>query len=81
MGKFKKVLVEGSFQKFTDSPSEQVLISQVIANRLSVGVGDQISAFFQNSISQNIPNIRRFKVTGLFSSGFLISIITSYLEI
>ena len=66
----KSFLVEGRFPKITDSPSEQILISQVIANRLSVGVGDQISAFFQNSISQSIPNVRRFKVTGLFSSGF-----------
>ena len=66
----KSFLVEGSFPEFTDLPSEQILISQVIANRLSVGVGDQISAFFQNSMSQNIPNIRRFKITGLFSSGF-----------
>ena len=66
----KSFLVEGSFPEFTDLPSEQVLISQVIANRLSVGVGDQISAFFQNSISQSIPNFRRFKITGLFSSGF-----------
>ena len=66
----KSFLVEGRFPEFTDSPSEQILISQVIANRLSVGVGDQISAFFQNSISQSIPNLRRFKVTGLFSSGF-----------
>ena len=66
----KSFLVEGRFPEITDSPSEQILISQVIANRLSVGVGDQISAFFQNSISQSIPNLRRFKVTGLFSSGF-----------
>ena len=66
----KSFLVEGGFPEFTDLPSEQVLISQVIANRLSVGVGDQISAFFQNSISQSIPNFRRFEITGLFSSGF-----------
>ena len=66
----KSFLVEGGFPEFTDPPSDQVLISQVIANRLSVGVGDQISAFFQNSISQSIPNFRRFKITGLFSSGF-----------
>lgn len=66
----RSFLVEGSFPEFTDLASEQVLISQIIANRLSVGVGDQISAFFQNSMSQNIPNIRRFKITGLFSSGF-----------
>ena len=66
----KSFLVEGSFPEFTDLPSEQILISQVIANRLSVGVGDQISAFFQNSMSQSIPNVRRFKIAGLFSSGF-----------
>ncbi len=66
----KSFLVEGSFPEFVDAPSDQILISQVIANRLSVGLGDQISAFFQNSMSQSIPNVRRFEITGLFSSGF-----------
>ena len=63
-------LVEGSFPEFTDLPSKQILISQVIANRLSVEVGDELSAYFQNSMTQSMPNIRRLKITGLFSSGF-----------
>ena len=66
----KSFLVEGSFPKFTDLPSKQILISQVIADRLTVGVGDELSAYFQNSIAQSIPNVRRLKITGLFSSGF-----------
>ena len=34
----KSFLVEGSFPEFTDLPSEQILISQVIANRLSLSL-------------------------------------------
>jgi lipoprotein-releasing system permease protein len=46
------------------------LISQVIANRLSVGVGDTVTAYFQNTLTQKIPNVRKFKIVGLFLSGF-----------
>ena len=63
-------LVEGTFPKFTDTPSKEILISQVIANRLSVGVGDELTAYFQNFPEQRLPNIRKFKITGLFLSGF-----------
>ena len=63
-------LVDGNFPKFIDITSNQIIISQVIADRLSVGVGDELKAYFQNSKSQSIPNFRRFVIKGIFSSGF-----------
>ena len=63
-------LVDGNFPKFNDTPSNKIIISQVIADRLSVGVGDELKSYFQNSRSQSIPNFRKFVIQGIFSSGF-----------
>ena len=63
-------LVDGNFPKFNDTPSYKIIISQVIADRLSVGVGDELKSYFQNSRSQSMPNFRKFVIQGIFSSGF-----------
>ena len=63
-------LVSGGFPRIGKKTSNEILLSQVIAQRLSVGVGDEVSAYFQNSQNQQLPNVRRFKVVGLFLSGF-----------
>ena len=63
-------LVSGSFPRLGNKTSNEILLSQVIAQRLSVGVGDEVSAYFQNYQNQQLPNVRRFKVVGLFLSGF-----------
>ena len=63
-------MVSGSFPKLGNKTSNEILLSQVIAKRLSVGVGDEVSAYFQNYQNQQLPNVRRFKVVGLFLSGF-----------
>jgi lipoprotein-releasing system permease protein len=66
----KSFLVAGGFPQFEAKTSNEILLSQVIAQRLSVGIGDEVSAYFQNSQNQQLPNVRRFKVVGLFLSGF-----------
>ena len=52
----------------------------MIADRLTVGVGDELSAYFQSSIPQSIPNVRRLKITGLFSSGFSLRVVRADVE-
>jgi lipoprotein-releasing system permease protein len=66
----KSFLVAGDFPRFGEKTSNEILLSQVIAQRLSVGVGDEVSAYFQNSQNQQLPNVRKFKIVGLFLSGF-----------
>ena len=66
----KSFLVAGEFPRLGEKTSNEILLSQVIAQRLSVGVGDEVSAYFQNSQNQQLPNVRKFKVVGLFLSGF-----------
>lgn len=66
----KSFLVSGDFPQFGEKASNEILLSQVIAQRLSVAVGDEVLAYFQNSQNQKLPNVRKFKIAGLFLSGF-----------
>ena len=65
----KSFLVSGDFPQFGEKASNEILLSQVIAQRLSVAVGDEVLAYFQNSQNQKLPNVRKFKIAGLFLSG------------
>lgn len=64
----KDYLVFGTIPNFSKGINPEVLISQFLANRLNLKVGDSFNTFF---IKENqLPNIRRFKITGIFDSGF-----------
>lgn len=68
--KLNSFLVSGNFPVLGDKTSNEILLSGVIAKRLSIGVGDEVTAYFQNSKNQQLPNVRKFNVAGLFLSGF-----------
>ena len=63
-------LVEGRFPDLGEKVSNEVVVSKVIAQRLSLEIGDDVSAYFQNSLNQKLPNIRKFRIVGFFLSGF-----------
>jgi len=77
----KEYLVDGSLPNYQEKLNEEVLLSQAVANRLQLKVGDTFFTFFlkdENKASQNkkdplatnIPNQRRFKIVGIYDSGF-----------
>jgi lipoprotein-releasing system permease protein len=65
---FKDNLVEGEIPDYSLEQSiNQTLISQYLAGRLRVGVGDQVAIYFQNakgSMSQ-----RNFEIVGTYQTG------------
>ena len=64
---FKKNLVSGKVIDYTD-PTEskkQLMISEVIANRLKLKLGDKIYMYFV----QNPLRMRAFHVTGIYNTG------------
>ena len=66
----KSFLVEGTFPNFSNTVSNEIIISKEIFNKLKLKLGEHIEAFFFKDINQNYPNIRKFKVVGVFSTGF-----------
>tara|TARA_R110002126_G_scaffold278679_3_gene425301 strand:+ start:1496 stop:2731 length:1236 start_codon:yes stop_codon:yes gene_type:complete len=66
----KEYLVAGSIPDFSKQLNEDVLISQFLANRLNLKVGDKFNTFFMKEGENKLPNSRRFVIVGIFNSGF-----------
>lgn len=63
-------LVEGKLPDFSKTLNEEVIISKFLADRLNLKVGDNFNTFFIKEEQGKLPNSRRFRITGLFNSGF-----------
>ena len=55
---------------YTSLDRDEVVLSQTIAQRLTLKVGDEVMGYFQNSAEQRIPNTRKFRVAAIYNSGF-----------
>lgn len=66
----KEYLVEGKLPDFSKTLNEDVLISRFLADRLNLKVGDSFNTFFIKEEQGKMPNSRRFKLAGIFNSGF-----------
>lgn len=66
----KEYLVSGKLPDFSKNVNQEIIISQFLANRLNLKVGDFFNTFFIKEDQNQLPNIRRFKITGVFNSGF-----------
>jgi lipoprotein-releasing system permease protein len=68
-GNIKEYLVSGTLPDFSKN-TQEVVISQFLANRLQLKVGDSFNTFFIKEDQNRLPNVRRFKIAGIFNSGF-----------
>ena len=66
----KEYLVSGRLPDLSKNLNPEVVISQFLSNRLNLKVGDVFNTFFIKEEQNKLPNIRRFKITGIFNSGF-----------
>ncbi|KQB40781.1 ABC transporter permease [Flavobacterium aquidurense] len=66
----KEYIVEGKVPDFSKTLNEDVLISRLLADRLNLKVGDNFNTFFIKEEQGKMPNSRRFKIAGIFNSGF-----------
>lgn len=66
----KEYLVSGKLPDFSKDLNQEVVISQFLANRLNLKVGDSFNTFFIKEEQNKLPISRRFKITGIFNSGF-----------
>ena len=66
----KEYLVEGKIPDLKGILNGQVVLSQFLANRLNLKVGDNFNTFFMKESGDGLPNLRRFQVVGIFNSGF-----------
>lgn len=67
---FKEYLVKGELPDYSGDLNTEVLLSQLMANRLQLNIGDSFSAFFPKEEDPLKPNQRNFKLVGIYDSGF-----------
>ena len=66
----QEYLVSGELPNLNSQLNDQVLISEFLSNRLNLKVGDKFNTFFMKEETNQKPNLRVFKITGIFNSGF-----------
>jgi lipoprotein-releasing system permease protein len=65
----EEYLVEGKIPNLKSELNTEVLISEYLAKRLQLKVGDKFLTFFMKE-NGKLPNKRNFKITGIYNSGF-----------
>jgi lipoprotein-releasing system permease protein len=72
INRLKRNIISGKFD-LGKTFSNNLIIGKVLANKLMLKVGDHVTLFAlkddQIPTAQNLPNIERFVVTGIFESG------------
>lgn len=69
----KNFIVEGNF-KFTDSLAREVIIGKRLADKLEVGLGDEIAILTMKTktlFGLPEPKVEKYKVSALFNSGMV----------
>lgn len=67
---FEDFLIDGELPIYSEETSNDVIISQYLANRLQFKVGDSFQMLFAKEDTNRLPFIRNFTVVGIFNSGF-----------
>jgi lipoprotein-releasing system permease protein len=66
----EEYLIDGRLPKLKSNLNQEVLISQYLANRLKLKLNDSFNTFFLNEGDSKLPKSRRFKIVGIYNSGF-----------
>ena len=68
---FSKYITSGRVISLNSNISNEVIISEILSNKLLINLGDKFKATFFKSNSLSIPNERIFKVVGIYNSGLI----------
>ena len=66
----QEYLVAGRIPNLKDNLNTEVILSQYLANKLNLKVGDKFNTFFMKEGGNGMPNLRRFELVGIYTSGF-----------
>ncbi len=66
----KEYIIKGRLPIVNQNLNAEISISEFLANRLNLKVGDRFNTFFMKEESNHLPNLRRFQIVGIYNSGF-----------
>ena len=67
---FSEYLVSGNIPKLKSQLNNEIVISEYLSNRLKLSLGDSFNTFFMKDERNQLPKSRRFKIVGIYNSGF-----------
>ncbi len=67
---FSEFLVQGQLPDYKGKRNENVLLSEYLANRLNLKVGDRFNTYFFKDDVNKPPNIITYTISGIYNSGF-----------
>lgn len=65
----QEYIISGTIPNLKTNLNPEVIISQYLANRLQLKVGDKFNTYFMKEEGK-LPNLRNFKIVGIYNSGF-----------
>lgn len=65
----REYIVSGRIPDCANELNNEILISQYLANRLNLKLGATFNTFFMKEGNNQLPNLRVFKVVGVYNSG------------
>lgn len=66
----QEYLIQGRLPDVSHAVNNEVVVSEFLANRLLLKLGDTFTTFFMKDDGLSLPNLRVFKVVGIYNSGF-----------
>ncbi|MEO8236094.1 MAG: FtsX-like permease family protein [Flavobacterium sp.] len=63
-------LVQGRIPNLKSELNSEIIISEYLANRLQLKLGDKCNTFFMKDSGNHMPNLRVFTIVGIYNSGF-----------
>lgn len=63
-------LVQGRLPKLSQAISKEIIISKYLADRLQLKIGSTCNTFFLKDEKNQLPNLRIFKIVGIYNTGF-----------
>lgn len=66
----KEYIVSGRIPNVSKELNNEIIISEYLANRLELKLGDKCNTFFMKEGENKLPNVRAFQIVGIYNSGF-----------
>lgn len=66
----KEYIVDGRIPDVNSNLNNEIVISEYLSNRLELKIGDKCNTFFMKEGENKLPNLRSFKIVGIYNSGF-----------